>query len=345
MAPRTLVTALLTTVAVVAATYVFFFLLVELFVLGFSATLISIALDAPTAFLQRRLRVPRLVALFLVIVVLLGFWTGVGAWIGPQVAEQFGRLEEQVRLGLQNAQTWLQTTEPFRSLARLMPRAQDVAPPAGEIVRRTQGAVLSGFSAVANVLIAVFVGCFFAADPARYTEGALLLLPDERRDGGRRVLSAIARALRWWLVARILLMFLIGILFGIGLWILDIPLELPLAVLAGLLTFIPYVGPVLAYIPILAVSLLVGPQMALYVSLLYVSVQFVESYLAEPLIEARTVTLPPALIILSQVVSVIWLGFIGVLLATPLLITVMVGVQLLYVRRVLHEDVHVAGQR
>lgn len=122
-------------------------------------------------------------------------------------------------------------------------------------------------------------------------------------------------------------------------------MKLPLAVLAGILNFIPYVGPLLAYVPIVTVSLLVGPKVALYVSILYISVQFVESYLAEPLIEARTVSLPPALIILAQVVSVVWVGFIGVLLATPLLITVVVGVQLLYVRRVLHEDVQVAGQR
>ncbi|NLE88339.1 MAG: AI-2E family transporter [Myxococcales bacterium] len=345
MNPRTLVTALLTTLAVVAGVYLLFFLLVELFVIWFSAALIAIALDAPTVLLQRRLRLPRTIALILVILALLGFWTGVGAWVGPQVAEQFEHLQEQVQLGLESAQSWLRGNEPFRSLMRLVPSAESVTPPVGELVRRTQGAVLSGFSVVANLLITIFVGCFFAASPRRYTEGALLLLPEDRRAGGRRVLAAIARALRWWLVARVLLMLFIGVLFGIGLWILDIPLKLPLAVLAGILNFIPYVGPLLAYVPIVTVSLLVGPKVALYVSILYISVQFVESYLAEPLIEARTVSLPPALIILAQVVSVVWVGFIGVLLATPLLITVVVGVQLLYVRRVLHEDVQVAGQR
>lgn len=345
MTSRTLVTALLATLAIVAGVYLLFFLFVELFVIGFSAALIAIALDAPTALLQRSLRLPRAVALIIVVLALLGFWTGLGAWVGPQVAEQFQDLQDQMQLGLQNAQAWLRDNEPFRSLMRLVPSVEEVTPPIGELVQRTQVAVLSGFSAVANLLITIFVGCFFAAGPRRYTEGALFLIPEARRSGGRRVIGAIARALRWWLVARILLMLFIGVLFGIGLWLLDVPLKLPLAVLAGLLSFIPYVGPVLAYVPIVLVSLLVGPKMALYASILYIGIQLVESYLAEPLIEARTVSLPPALIILAQVVSVIWLGFIGVLLATPLLLTLVVGVQLLYVRRVLHEDVQVAGQR
>jgi predicted PurR-regulated permease PerM len=345
MSPRSLVGALLLTAATLAGVYLLFFQLSDLFAIGFTAILVAVAVDVPTSFILRRVRVPRALALVLVTLLGLGAWVALGAWIGPQITAQFSDLQEQVQAGLRNAGDWLGANEPFRSLLRLTPSAGDVAPEAGQIVRGTQQALLGSFGFVANLLIVLFVGFFLAANPRRYEEGLLLLLPEAKRGPFLRLLAAIARALRWWLLARLLLMLFIGVLFGIGLWVLDIPLKLPLAVLAALLNFIPYVGPVLAYVPILAVSLVVGVEAALYVSLLYVSIQTIESYLAEPLIEARTVTLPPALIILAQVLCVVWLGFVGVLLATPLLITAVVTVQVLYVKRVLGEDIDVAGQR
>lgn len=345
MSPRSLVVALLLTAATLAGTYLLFFQLSQLFAVGFTAMLVAVAIDVPTSFVLSRVRVPRAVALILVTLLGLAFWTALGAWIGPQVAAQFADLQQQVQTGLQNASDWLRANEPFSSALRMIPSAGEVAPEPGQIVYGTQQALVGGFGFLANLLIVLFVGFFLAANPARYEEGLLLLLPEAKRLSFRRLLAAIARALRWWLLARLLLMLFIGVLFGVGLWILDIPLKLPLAVLAALLNFIPYVGPVLAYVPILAVSLVGGIEDALSVTLLYVSIQLIESYLAEPLIEARTVTLPPALIILAQVLSVLWLGFVGVLLATPLLITAVVTVQVLYVKRVLGEDIDVAGQR
>lgn len=345
MSVRSLVTAILLAASALAGAYLLLIHLSQLFTVTFLAILFAVALDVPTSLFQRRFRVPRSVSLILVSLMLVGFLTALGATLGPQVAEQIDELQKQVLLGVDNARKWLTTTEPFRSLLRFVPTPKEVTPPAGELLRRTQRALLSGFGVVVDLLIVVFVGYFLAANPKRYAEGFLLLVPEPRRNETRNVLLAMARALRWWLVARVFLMSLVGMAFGICLWILDVPLKLPLAVLAGLLDFIPYVGPMLGYIPALAVSLLQGPKTALYVTAFYVVIQFVESYLAEPLIEAKTVTIPPALLVLAQILSVLWLGVIGILLATPLVIITVVAVQMLYVKRFLGEDIQVAGQR
>lgn len=345
MPVRSLVTAFLLSAAALAGAYLFLIHLSQFFAVTFLAILFAVALDVPTSLLEQRFRMPRGVSLILVSLLLLAIWTGLGVAVGPQISEQLAELQQQVRLGLANAREWLATTEPFRSLLGSFPAAKEVAPPAGELLQRTQRALISGFGVVIDLVIVVFVGYFVAVNPARYADGLLLLVPEPQREGARSVLFAIARALRWWLVARLLLMVLVGSAFGICLWILDVPLKLPLALLAALFNFIPYVGPVLGYIPALAVSLVEGPKTALYVTIFYLGIQFVESYLAEPLIEARTVTLPPALLLLAQILSVVWLGFIGVLLATPLLIIVVIAVQMLYVQRVLGEDIRVAGQR
>lgn len=95
--------------------------------------------------------------------------------------------------------------------------------------------------------------------------------------------------------------------------------------------------------PALAVGLLESPTHALYVAVLYMAVQLVESYVVEPMVEAKAISLPPALIVAAQVISAMWLGPIGVLIATPLLVVLAVAVQILYQRGALGEDVSVIG--
>ena len=97
--------------------------------------------------------------------------------------------------------------------------------------------------------------------------------------------------------------------------------------------------------PALAVALMESPRLALSVGGLYLVTQLLESYVGEPLIEGKTLSLPPGLIILFQVVCGLWLGVLGVVIATPLLVVVMVAVQMLYVQDALGDPMPVSGQR
>jgi predicted PurR-regulated permease PerM len=117
-----------------------------------------------------------------------------------------------------------------------------------------------------------------------------------------------------------------------------VPLALILAVVAFLLTFIPFIGPLLSAIPVVLVAFSAGPATALDALLLYSAIQMLEGYVLTPNVQRRSVSLPPALTIAAQVLLGVLVGALGVILATPLAATGLVVVKELYVREVLGDD-------
>jgi predicted PurR-regulated permease PerM len=104
----------------------------------------------------------------------------------------------------------------------------------------------------------------------------------------------------------------------IGLWILGIPLAFANGLLAGLLAFIPNLGPFLSVLPPTAIALLEAPWKAIAVIVLYVMIQQIESNILTPMVMKKQVSLLPAVTLLSQVVFAVLFGFLGLLLALPL---------------------------
>jgi predicted PurR-regulated permease PerM len=127
----------------------------------------------------------------------------------------------------------------------------------------------------------------------------------------------------------------IGILTTIGLWILGIPLAPTLGLLTGILAFIPNFGPILSAIPPMLLGLMISPMDAVYVILLYIIVQAIESNIVTPQVQKRTVSMPPVLGMVGQLLFGVFFGFLGLLLATPLVASIIVMVRMLYVEDVL----------
>src|SRR5690606_9115291 len=168
--------------------------------------------------------------------------------------------------------------------------------------------------------------------------------PHEQRERVRELCTAIARALRSWFVGRLLSMTVIGIGTGIGLWIAGVPLAVPLGLLAGIASFVPNLGPILSALPGILVGLSASPQTALWALLVYVGVQMLESYLINPFIEQRVVSLPPVLLLAFEMLMGLSAGVIGLFMATPLLVSIVVIGQALYLRDMLEDDVVIIGQ-
>jgi predicted PurR-regulated permease PerM len=164
-----------------------------------------------------------------------------------------------------------------------------------------------------------------------YRNGALRLLPPVRRPQVGRALDDAGRALRKWLVAQIIVMIAVGLMSGVGLAMLGVPLALSLGLLAGLLEFIPVVGPIVSAIPGVLLAFAKGPETALYVVILYVVVQQIESNILTPLIQRWAVELPPVIALLSIVACGLLFGVMGVIFATPMAVVIMAMVQHLYV--------------
>ncbi|MEO8415961.1 MAG: AI-2E family transporter [Ginsengibacter sp.] len=143
----------------------------------------------------------------------------------------------------------------------------------------------------------------------------------------------IHQVLKNWIKGQLFGFLFIGVLTGLGLWALGMPLILTLALIAGLLNFIPNFGPVIALIPAGLIGLTQSTTTAILVLCLYTFIQVVQSAVTQPLIQKKMVSVPPALIIFGQVAMGLLAGFWGVLLATPVVAIIMTVVNKLYVEK------------
>lgn len=295
--------------------------------------LLAVALWALARVVARWTHLPYRAAVVGVILVVLGLLTALVAWTGPLLAEQLTELEDAVTRGVGNARAWLETTAVGRDvLARVQPAVSSLRGGAGSVIGGVASGVFTAVGVLTSAAIAVLLGVFVALSPRRYVSGALRLVPPARRARMLEVITASVSTLQAWLAARLFLMVVIGVAFGTALAILGVPLALPLGVLTGTLAFIPYVGALLSALPAIAVAFVEGPRKALEVLVVYVVIQFAETYLLDPVVEARAVRLAPALVLIAQVVTVVWFGPIGVLYATPMLVVVVVAVRMLYLQ-------------
>ncbi|MDP2246517.1 MAG: AI-2E family transporter, partial [Nitrosomonadales bacterium] len=142
----------------------------------------------------------------------------------------------------------------------------------------------------------------------------------------------IGENLSKWLVGKAISMIIVGTVTTIGLMALGMPLALMLGIIAGLLDFIPYLGPLIAAVPAIMIALVEDPALALYVALLFTGIQLLQSYLLEPFIVRKSVTLPPALTIFMQVLLGSLFGLIGVALAIPFTVVLKVLIEMLYLK-------------
>jgi predicted PurR-regulated permease PerM len=194
------------------------------------------------------------------------------------------------------------------------------------------------------MLIIIVLAIYLAISPQLYIDGLIRLLPERRKDLGREVLAELAHALREWLIGRFASMFAVAILTGVGLWLIDLPSALALAVLAGLMSFVPYFGPIAATVPALLIALPGWPVEPLWVLLLYSGIQFIEGNLITPLVQRRMVSLPPVALLVAQLTIGYLFGLLGLLLATPLAVVIIVLVQILYIRNMLGDPIRVLGE-
>jgi predicted PurR-regulated permease PerM len=187
--------------------------------------------------------------------------------------------------------------------------------------------------AFGGILIVVFLSIYLAADPKLYRRGVLALLPARRREQGAEVMDRVTVVLRKWLVTQLIAMVVIGTVTTVVLLILKVKAAFALGLLAGLFEFIPTVGPLLSAVPGVAMGFLDSPEKAATVAAAYWGIQFLENHVLIPLLMKGGMDLPPALTVITQALLALVFGFLGLMVAVPMLATVMVMVQVLYVEQ------------
>lgn len=341
----------------------------SVFLLGFFGVLLGITLAGGVDRLQR-LKIPRGLGAVLILLVGLGAITGLALLVAPQMGSQLGELREQVPQALERVERWVQqraggvadmiqpTADSGRQAADTASREDNGQQDGGSSVDIRQGLsqqiagvgrhFFSVFSSTVSVLgglvILLFVAVFVAVDPGLYHRGLMHLFPHRARRKAGEVLSATATTLRRWLLMQMIAMLAIGSVTTVVLLLLDVKAAIALGILAGLLEFIPYLGPIFSAVPAVAMALVDGPEKALYVVIAYTAIQQLEGLVLQPLLMKEGLELPPVMTILSQALFSLVFGFMGLLLAVPLLASVMVPVKMLYVRDVVGDEVSVPGE-
>jgi len=195
----------------------------------------------------------------------------------------------------------------------------------------------SVFRTVAYVAVLLFAAVYLAMQPARYVEGLLALVPATHRDDAARVFELLGATLKRWIMGQSITMAVVGTLTAIGLAWLGVNAPIALGLISGMFAFVPYVGPILASVSGILMASMQGPALVGYVIALYAGIHFVEGNLITPLVQAEAVELPPVLTLFATLVFGLLLGPVGVLLAAPLAIVLLVAVNALYIEGILGE--------
>lgn len=213
----------------------------------------------------------------------------------------------------------------------------------GELSGELAGAASLTLTTFGDIFIVLIIGLYFALLPALHQRVLLQLFPPSRQRHVAHITGEAANAIRRWLAGRIVCMIVVGVGSAVGLWLLGIPFALLLGLIAGLLTFIPYLGAIISAVPPVLVAFLHGYHAALYVAGLYLGLHIIEGYLLGPFIQRRAVSIAPGFLLSAQVLGAAVAGVLGVALAAPLALVIAVMIQIGYIHDMMGRTPHLPG--
>ncbi|PWC80150.1 hypothetical protein TSH64_33995 [Azospirillum sp. TSH64] len=314
-------------VAGVAALSIFLWRISGTLLLIFTGVLFAILLQRLTGYVQRATGLGHGWSLAIVLLTLV-LLVGGGGWLmGTSMAAQLGQLQEQV--------TKAMGMLPDGWRDRIMEQGKEW-PWMNQLSSFASGLVY----VVGDGVVVMFAALYLAASPGLYQRGVVLLVPPRGQKRACEVMDVAGDSLWKWLIGQLVAMAAVGTMIAVGLWLLGIPSALALGIVAGLMEFIPLVGPFLAAVPALLIGFAQSPQDALWVAGLYLVIQQIEGNVITPLLQKRVVDLPPVVTIGAIAAGGVLFGIMGMFLATPLAVVVLVLVNLLYIEDKLGQPRH-----
>jgi predicted PurR-regulated permease PerM len=299
--------------------------------------LFSIIISRPVDYLARK-GLSRVWGTLIVLGILAFALTLVVLALAPIVQDQALQLVEDAPVFLSEVQGLVENMRGRFGLEIVLPDLQQLLDAARSFL---SGGAFSTFvsvgASVANVLsfgFVVLVSTIFAvAQPEPLVNGFVALYPAGWRERVREILNEMYWNVQRWFLGQLVSMAVIGMLFTVALFVIGIPFALLLGILSGLLAFIPFVGPAISVIPPILLALADDPVKALWVILAYAGVQFVEGNIVQPLVMSRVVSLHPVIIVFALLIMGTLFGFVGVLIAIPLVAALHILVHELWVKR------------
>jgi predicted PurR-regulated permease PerM len=314
----------------------------------FAGVLLGVALNAFTGLLGRVAGLPHALRLTIVCLVLASLLSGVIFLGGSTIARQATALSDTIKSQLVSVKAFLEkngidtsyldfgnagaatsaSTDPAKPAAatRNLPGAEAIASSGGAIVSQTLKVLLGTVSALGNFFIVLFLGLAFAAQPGVYRKGLLYMAPARHRARATVIVDRIGETLERWLIAQIITMAAVFFVTWIGLTIIGIQSSFILGIQAGLLTFIPTVGPLIAGLIVVLASLASGWVAAASAFGLFLGIHALESYILTPMLQRQALEIPPATLFAFQILLGVVFGIWGLALALPLIAIVKVAI-------------------
>lgn len=309
--------------------------------LVFAAVVLATALNRLVR-LQQRLGAKRGLAILVAVMGMFIVTIGVVALVIPPVWAQLQELGTLVPKGWERLRAWsytLQTIIPspllgqIQSLETLTRNLQNATP---GIFGRFFTFFSNSLGVVLNLLLVLVLSIMLLANPQPYRQGFILLFPSFYRRRVDEILSLCETSLIGWVQGTLFNMFVIGAVSTIGLLILGVRLPFINGLIAGLLEFIPNIGPTLSIVPPLLLALLDAPWKAVAVLVMYILIQQFEGNFLVPFVMRHQVSLLPAVTLMSVVIFASFFGFLGLFLSLPLVIVLQIWVKELLIKDVLN---------
>ena len=299
----------------------------------FGAVVLAVALDVPIQKLQR-FGLPRPIALAAVLLVMVLGGSLVIQLLVPELIDQIQQLGALVPVVFSKLQTMVANEPRLQSLTQNLPSqfSWERVQPVGTQLIGVAGGAANG---VVQLLLMSLLAVLMVLDPASHRRMLIAATPRPARPMMKRVLDQCRTALGGWLAGMTLSATSVFLLTWLGLALLKAPLALLSALVCGLLTFVPTIGPTAATLLPLSMALLVSPTLMLQVLALRLVLQNLEAFLLTPILLRRTVNLLPTVALMAQLSLGALLGLPGVLLALPLVVVLQVGMELVVVRQIM----------
>ncbi|RUR72297.1 AI-2E family transporter [Chlorogloeopsis fritschii PCC 9212] len=295
----------------------------QLLLLSFTAVVLAVAINQLVLRFQQS-GIKRVWAVWLSLGIVITLLVGVFFLIVPPFIEQFRQLVALLPTGINQIQRGINWLEE-RILENYVPEIPDfnglieqLQPLATNLLQQAIAIFSTSVTAILEFLLVIVLTLMLLANPQPYRRVFIRFFPAFYRPRVEEILSRCAEGLGNWTIGALIEMVFIGVLSGVGLWILGVPLVLAHAVLAGLLNFIPNIGPTLSVVLPMAIGFLDAPWKAGAVLILYIVIQNIESYWLTPTVMAKQVALLPAVTLTAQIVFVTLFGALGLLMAIPL---------------------------
>lgn len=327
----------------IAAGYILW-IIRPLLLLFFTAVVIAIALNSLTRRIQafnipRRFAIP--VALFFSLLIATLFALG----IVPPFIDQFTILIAKIVRFSQEIPgyvTRLQAQLPERIRLPNIDEFTAWFTSPDSAVLDVVGNFFSFFNSSLQVLIQTFLVTVLAlmvlANPNAYLDGILLLFPAFYRQRAKEIFAECERSLGNWIGGIVISSIFIFFLSFVSLLILGVDLAFAHALLAGILNFIPNIGPTMSMVfPVIVAVLSPDPWKAIAVVIIYIIIQQIEAYWLTPTIMARQVSLLPAFTLIAQIFFASIFGFLGLLLALPLAVVAKTWIQEMLIKDILNQ--------